>query len=331
MRYRFSISKSALSLILLAAAIIVALGAVSEQRTIIREPVWGATFSPSHAEYLGLDWLQTYQALSDELGIKHFRIPINWNRAEPEKNNYEIEWLDKLILEAEKRGDELTFVVGQKVPRWPECHFPDWVKKLNDEEREEAALDMVRVIVERYKWSPSVAAWQIENEPQFPFGQCPKISSDYLKKEAALVRTLDPERSLILTDSGELGDWMRAAKHADILGVSLYRETWNSILGQMFYPQGPDFYRRRAWAFVPKYVKGVFISELQVEPWKGGGIMSMFSDEQGAEMSPELVQEHLNYARATHFPKVYLWGVEWWYLMKLKGDDRFWEIGEGLF
>ena len=164
------------------AMIVVGLGAVSEQRTIAREPTWGATFSPSHVQYLGLDWREAYAALSDDLGVDDFRIPINWNWIEPQTDVYETAWLDELTLMAAKRGDRLTLVVGQKTPRWPECHFPDWVRALDDDARESEALDMVRVVVERYRWNPSVIAWQVENEPLFPFGECPRIGRSLDRK-----------------------------------------------------------------------------------------------------------------------------------------------------
>lgn len=320
-----------MGLMALAAMIVVGLGAVSEQRVVYREPAWGATFSLSHAQYLRLDWRDAYTAISDDLGVNDFRIPINWNWIEPQSNVYDTAWLDELVSLAEPRGDRLTFVVGQKVPRWPECHFPDWVRSLDDDAREAAALDMVRVVVERYRWSPAVVAWQVENEPFFPFGQCPAIKGKYLQRAVALVRSVDPSRLVVLTDSGELGDWMRMSAHADTLGVSLYRATWNPLFGQLFYPQEPDFYRRKARVVAPRFTKSVFISELQVEPWGERGIVDMDEAEQFRSMPVDRVREHIAYARATNFPKVYLWGVEWWYWRLQNGDSRYWELGKEIF
>jgi len=40
--------------------------------------IWGATFSKLQAEELGLDWVQVYGTMIDELNFKIIRLPIYW-------------------------------------------------------------------------------------------------------------------------------------------------------------------------------------------------------------------------------------------------------------
>ena len=49
----------------------------------------------------------------------------------------------------------------------------------------------------------------------FKFGECPSWyykNDDFLKKEVALVKSLDPSRQIIISDSGEQSTWFGAAK-----------------------------------------------------------------------------------------------------------------------
>ena len=87
-------------------------------------------------------------------------------------------------------------------------------------------------VVERYKDSKAIAYWQVENEPLFKFGLCPSWyyqNDDFLKKEVALVKSLDPSRKIIISDSGEQSTWFSAAKVGDIVGITMYRDVWAHV------------------------------------------------------------------------------------------------------
>ena len=48
-------------------------------------------------------------------------------------------------------------------------------------------------------------------------------------------------------------------------------------------------------------------------------------------MSFEKFNENIEYAKKTGFDEMYLWGVEWWYWMKQKGDNSYWNRVKELF
>ena len=66
----------------------------------------------------------------------------------------------------------------------------------------------------------------MENEPLFPFGDCPWVDKDFLKKEVELVRSLDAGRQIVAADSGELSLWVEAARTGDIVSTTMYRKVW---------------------------------------------------------------------------------------------------------
>lgn len=298
-----------------------------------REDVtYGVTFSKPFAEHLGLDWKETYLAILDDAGVKRVRLSSYWTEVEPQKDRYLFADLDWQIEEAEKRGVKMIIVLGQKQPRWPECHIPRWAGELEEKERQEELLEIIEKVVKRYKDKKNITAWQVENEPFLPFGECPKLDKDFLDQEIDLVRSLD-SRPVIISDSGELGTWYNAAKRADILGTTLYRIVWNDRLGYIHYPVASISYRIKAAIIM--YLTGVnkvIIVELQAEPWGPKAIVDTPLDEQYKSMSLEQFRENVDYVRRIKFSEAYLWGAEWWYWLKTeKNDDRIWKEARGVF
>ena len=298
-----------------------------------REDVtYGVTFSKPFAEHLGLNWKETYLAILDDAGAKRVRLSSYWTEVEPQKDIYSFTDLDWQIEEAEKRGVKMIIVLGQKQPRWPECHIPRWAGELDENERQEELLEIIEKVVERYKDKKNITAWQVENEPFLRFGECPKLDKDFLDKEIDLVRSLD-SRPVIISDSGELGTWYNAANRADILGTTLYRIVWDKYLGYVHYPVASISYRIKAAIIM--YVTGVekvIIVELQAEPWGPKAIVDTPLDEQYKSMSLEQFRENVDYVKRIRFSEAYLWGAEWWYWLKTeKNDDSIWEEAKKVF
>lgn len=295
--------------------------------------IYGVTYSKPFAEYMGLDWKEAYLALLDDLGAKRLRIPAYWTEIEKEKGEYAFDDLDWQIEQAAARGAGIVFVVGQKQPRWPECHIPEWVNGMTDEERAAEIEETLGAVIGRYKENPAIIAWQVENEPFLPYGECPAISKELLDMEIATVRKLDPTRPVIITDSGELSTWYGAAKRADILGTTLYRIVWNDRLGYVHYPISSLFYRFKA-AFITYFtdVDKIIIVELQGEPWGPNNILEMPLEEQYESMNAEQFRRNIEFVSNVEFSEAYLWGGEWWYWLKtVKGDDRLWEEARKIF
>lgn len=295
---------------------------------------WGVNFSQKHAINLGLDWRVVYAALLDDLGAKRLKIAVHWDYIEGQGPGLFFDDLDWQMSQAEKRDVQVLLVIGQKTPRWPECHIPQWVKDLPKQDKEEAVLRMLAGIVSRYKDSPALWGWQVENEPFFPFGQCPGgTTRRFLKKEVDLVRSSDPNHPVVISESGEGSLWFDAAHYGDIVGITLYQKAWFSQLGMYIsYPLPPVFYWRKTQAVQLLSGKKVIGVELQAEPWGPSLLYDMPLAEQAKTMNPVLFRENIEFARRTGLATFYLWGGEWWYWIKEKQNrPEMWEEARKVF
>jgi len=299
-----------------------------------KEISWGVNFSQKYAELLGLDWKETYFALLDELGVKNLRVAAHWDLIEPQKGEYYFKDLDWKIQAASEKGAKVILAIGMKTPRWPECHIPEWAMGLSKEKQQERILKLLNEIVLRYRERVSVRAWQVENEPLFPFGECPWIDKDFLKKEINLVKSLDPNRPIIITDSGEFSFWITAASLGDIVGTTLHRRVWSKELGVYIthYWFRPIFYWRKAQIIKKLFGKEVICVELQAEPWGPKENPYLSLEEQKKTMNLEKFKENIEFARKTGLDTFYLWGAEWWYwLRETKNKPEIWNEAGKLF
>ncbi len=291
---------------------------------------YGITFSDTYAKYLGLDPEVAYKAFIEDLGVRAVRLPIYWSEIQTKPDEYQWDLIDRLVRFSEEHQVKLTMVVGTKVPRWPECYVPTWVSSLRKEDRQKAALTMIQKTVERYKDSPALERWQVENEPFFAFGTCTAFSKSDFQSHVDLVRHLDPTHPIQVTVSGELEPWKTEAKTADILGISLYRLAWNKVFGYFIYPLSPEFYSLRA-QLVQKDVSKVIVSELQAEPWFSQSVYSRPFEEWYSVFDEEMFRKNLQFVKEAHISEVYLWGAEWWYALKQQGDSRLWNVAKSVF
>lgn len=307
----------------------------------------GMTFSARYATDLGLDWRETYLALLHDVGVRKLRIPVYWDLIETRESQFlgserdsEINKayadLDWQLDEAEKSGAEVILSLGQRVPRWPECHIPKWAKEMSGTERQKALQGFLAETVNRYKHRSHITIWQVENEPFLTFfGECPPLDVKFLEEEVALVKALDSEgkRPVLLTDSGELSLWYRAASRGDLFGTTMYRTIYKKGVGYYTYPIGPNFFRAKAWLvrlLTPQ--RNFSVIELQAEPWASGWVTSVSLEEQFQSMNENLLEDHVTYARRVGFQDIYLWGGEWWYWLKTKKNyPAVWEKGKTLF
>ena len=295
---------------------------------------WGVTFFPRQAQELGLDWPQVYLALLDDMGVKKFRLAVPWNMVEMNKGTYDFSSVDWMVSEAKKRDAKVLLAVGRKLFRWPECHDPQWIYEYKQEAINEMTLNFVRDTVEHFKQYDNIIAWQVENEPGFPFGECHEDppNKSLFKQEVAIVRSLD-SRPVTSTDSGELASWLGFSSEVDQLGISLYRVTENSIWGRFYYPMRPGFYQKKTKLALAlsKNLQKVFLSELQLEPWSVIPLSEMTLKHQFESMNFNRTQETVQYAKRTGFDEIYIWGVEWWYWLRQEHQDsRFWDLGRKL-
>jgi len=176
---------------------------------------WGVTFSDLMAEDLNLNTGETLRAILKDLKPQGVRLVAYWDRIEKKKGRYDFRSLDLQMRIASEFKTPVILAVGQRVPRWPECHIPGWSNPRKD------LIPYMKRVVKRYRGYRNILYWQVENEPFLRFGECPKIDKKLIASEIDTVRNLDPGRKILLTDGGEFGDWYRAASRGNIFGTTL--------------------------------------------------------------------------------------------------------------
>jgi hypothetical protein len=300
---------------------------------------WGVDFSQMQAETLGLNWKEAYLSIIDDLGVKNIKLHAQWDWVEGKKDKYYFKDTDWQVNEAKKKGVKIIYVLGLKSGRWPECHAPIWLNSLSEQDQKTELLNYIKEAVLRYKDNDTIVTWQVENEPLFKFGECPSWyykNDSFLKSEIDLVKLLDPSRSVIVSDSGEQSSWFSAAKNADVVGITMYREVWAHIVdGWGFYFKpflSPVTYWRKALLVNKIFGKDVICIELQAEPWASRPFFDVPLKEQLKSMNLTIFKQNIEYAKNTGLNKFYFWGVEWWYWMKTtQNQPEIWNEAKTLF
>ena len=207
-------------------------------------------------------------------------------------------------------------------------------RNLTKEEQQERILKLIEKTILNHQGSASIVAWQVENEPFFPFGECPWVDKNFLKKEIDLVKSLDDKgRPVVISDSGEGSFWIKVAQLGDIVGTSIYKRAWFSQIGiYVHYPFPPTFYWRKAQIIKKLLNKEVICVELQTEPWGPKLLYDSPIEEQEKTMNLEQFQKNVEFAKRTGFSQFYLWGAEWWYWLKTKQNNpEIWNEARKLF
>lgn len=301
---------------------------------------WGVDFSQSQAEYLKLNWKKTYLAIINDLGVKNIKLHTNWNWVEGKAEKFYFKDIDWQIEKAQQKDVKIIYVLGMKTGRWPECHVPMWAENLPEDQQQSELLKYMTVVVQRYKNLKAIAYWQVENEPLFNFGECPSWyykNDDFLKKEVALVKSLDPSRQIIISDSGEQSTWFNAAKIGDIIGITMYRNVWAHVTDTIGFAVKYVFldsttYLRKTEIIKKIFGKDVICIELQAEPWLSGSFFKAPVQDQLKSMNPVVFKENVEFAKQTGLDKFYFWGVEWWYWMKTtQHQPQIWNQAKILF
>lgn len=305
------------------------------QKPVPERIIYGMSFNTLYAHELGLDWREVYDAILDDLKVRHLRLAAHWPMVEPEKDVFNFSELDYQMARAEEVGADVIFAIGRRLPRWPECHVPEWGTSMPWEEQKNEIREYLTEVVNRYKDSPAVIYWQVENEPYlevFAKEYCNELDEEFLIEEIEIVRRLDPTRPILVTDSGNLGVWAGAYKHGDAFGTSVYVYFWNPELGQFRTVLPPWFYRIKENLIALFYGdKPTYLIELSAEPWLVEPVTNVDIETQYSRMDLDKVKEIVAYARETRYDKQYLWGAEWWYWLKLQGHNEIWNLGRELF
>ena len=282
--------------------------------------IFGTTFNPHYARFLGLDSGHVYKTILDDWKFRNIRLSSQWSEVEKNRGKYDFSELDWLMNEADKRNAKVILAVGRKTPRWPECHLPDWAKKMKYDDYKTDLLKYMEAVVNRYRDHSALEMWQVENEPFLAFGLCKTMPRKDLVVEVDLVKKLDPNHKIIVTDSGELSTWRKTIKAGDLFGTTMYRVVWNKYVGYFSYDWLPAvFYRAKVKVF-RRDLNTAYVIELQAEPWMPDNAHEKGVDlkEQFKSMDLDRLKKNTDFAMRTGMPRAYLWGSEWWYWLKEK-------------
>ncbi len=325
-------------IIFISAVILIVIGlfyyASTLHRDLNRPIIWGLTFSSKFSKQLNHDSQKSFKAILNELKPNNIRLIAYWDEIEKNKDIFDFTGLDWQMDEAQKRGVNVILVVGMKVPRWPECHLPDFAEELSIEKREETLDRYLKKITERYKNKAVLYAWQIENEPFLWFGECPERGKNFLSSEIAIVKSIDPIHPIIVTDSGELGFWYKAARLGDIFGTTMYRRVHSNLFDYVDYHLPPDFFilKEKLIRFlIGNQNKKFIVVELAAEPWLKKQLYETTIKDQFKVFDLEFFKDTIDYAKAIGFDEYYLWGAEWWYYLKVNGHPEIWEEAKKLW
>lgn len=294
---------------------------------------FGATFISGYAEYYGLEPQETMQAMISDLNIRHFRLVSYWDKIESTPGTYDFKELDWQVKKVEAVNGTISLSIGLRQPRWPECHPPAWAKDEPKDVWYPQLKAFIAKVVDRYKNSPSLESYQLENEFFLSaFGQCTDFSRDRLVDEFNYVKKLDPSHPIIISRSNNAWGIPIGQPRADIFGISVYKRVWDRTITHRYfeYPFPAWFYAFLAGAGKIVTGRDLIIHELQTEPWgPDKGITEISIAEQNKSLDAKRLSDRIKYGKATGMREIDLWGVEMWYWRKVKlGDPSLWDAGK---
>jgi hypothetical protein len=294
---------------------------------------FGATFISDYAEYFDLEPKQTMQAMIDDLNIRHYRLVSYWDKVEPRPGVYDFSDLDWQFQKVEAVKGTVSLSIGLRQPRWPECHMPEWAKSQPKSVWYPQLKTFMDKVIERYKGSPSLESYQLENEYFLKaFGECTDFSRDRLVDEFNFVKQKDPKHPVIISRSNNALGLPIGKPTPDEFGVSVYKRVWDRTITKRYfeYPFPAWFYAFLAGAGKLATGKDLIIHELQTEPWgPDKGIKEISIAEQNKSLDGKRLKDRIAYGKATGMREIDLWGVEMWYWRKVKlNDPSLWEAGK---
>jgi hypothetical protein len=301
----------------------------------------GFSFSPAAATALGLDPITAYNQLLNDLHPDVVRIPIYWSDVQADPYHFTYTQSDSLFTAtanfdaATGSKTKLIPVVGMRNMGYPELHTPVWadttsapnVITLADSS---SYTNYISNVVNRYRNSPLISMWQLENEPLDDVNSWSEgpvaLDEEDLSAERALIQNTDPGRQVLITtyDSASanldreglqeleqpslvypyVGHPDQALRIGDALGLDLYVATDSTDLTDAsvasrigWKTTALDLWKDRA----RQAGKQLWVTELQASPWPGV-----------AGFTPgDVVRSALAY-RDVGLSGVLMWGVETW-------------------
>ncbi|HLZ14912.1 MAG TPA: hypothetical protein VKQ34_02870 [Candidatus Saccharimonadales bacterium] len=297
----------------------------------------GVSFIPDYAASLGLDPHQTLTALTGDLQVRNFRLVSYWSDIETQQGTYNFGELDWEMQQVAAVHGTVTLSIGLRQPRWPECHMPAWAAHEATTAWEGRLNNFISAVVNRYKSSPILISYQLENEYFLQgFGACTNFDRSRLISEFNLVKRLDPSHPIILSRGDNFPDWLLGQPQPDIVGMSVYRRVWDGTFTHRYFNYPTPSWYYAFLAGVQKILTGKesVIHEMQAEacPPNGQSIADTSLAEQNKTLDAHRLQSEINFAQATGMRQVYLWGAEYWYYrMVTLHDPSVWNTAKQTF
>ncbi len=141
-------------------------------------------------------WEQDVELMA-ETGVKVVRLAeFAWSRLEPREGEYDFTWLDRIVALLTEKGISIVLCTPTNCPPlWFYEKYPDAVQVGADGRRisigirghrcyrnpalRERAAAIIEQLCSRYKSSPQLIAWQIDNELEANFCRCPLCAAGF--------------------------------------------------------------------------------------------------------------------------------------------------------
>jgi hypothetical protein len=304
-------------------------------------PLVGFSFSAEESVWAGRDPIQDLTTLLDTTQPDLVRLPIYWEDVEPAPDMLDFAGIDPLLAVVANHNvtaihpTRVVLTIGARNFLYPELHEPDWAGPRQQPFLDQAqAGDAYRLYfdssIERYRGSPLLYAWQVENEPLDQVGNIltgtDQISAAQLDWEVGEVHRLDPLHEAVVTTYNGLnlyvdlmqlyapsllfgdtynGHPQEALNAGDALGLDLYvdgpnvpyRHLTTTYLRAQWKQQILHFWAGRA----SKQGKSLWLAEMQAQPWQDSNTFK----------PKDLLASAVDY-RQESLQVVLMWGVETW-------------------
>ena len=319
----------------------VALGSESWPASTAPPPLAGFSFSPITSQDADRDPAQDLARLLDATNPDLVRLPVYWELVQPTPRTLDFSSVDSLLdvvarhNATAERQTRVVLTIGARNFLYPELHQPAWAG-----ERSQPWIGIAQsrfayrryfdTSIKRYRSSPLLYAWQVENEPLDVVSNeltgDDQISREQLAWEIAEVHRLDPWHKAatttyngvnttvdmlellapqLVTHMGTVGHPEAALQVGDALGLDVYvdgpsvplRDLTSVDLRSKWKQQTVSFWAGRAHAMG----KDVWLAEMQAQPW----------DSSGTFAPEDLVESAIDY-RQEPLQVVLMWGVETW-------------------
>jgi hypothetical protein len=305
-------------------------------------PLVGFSYSPLISQWAHRDPVQDLKILLAATEPDLVRLPVYWESVEPAPNALDFSSVDDLLAAVEDhnrlaiRPTRVVLTIGARNILYPELHAPGWAGPrqqpyLDDVQSGSAYRAYFDGSITRYRSSPLLYAWQVENEPfDYVVNEltgADQITAAQLSWETAQVHELDPDHEVVTTTfdgwnvgvdilqlSAPLvlaglgghpsGHPQQTLAAGDALGLDLYVDgpskplRFTSVnLRTTWKQQALDFWAGQA----STQGKDLWLTEMQAQPW----------DSTPGFTPADLVACAVDY-RQEPLKVVLLWGVDTW-------------------